>query len=73
MIEKDLVDEIIFGTSGPKNRLRLEFMAWGGMRTSEVIEPTPSDAYDRRLTPMDPKSGKEQEFKFIRRKPAGVG
>ena len=65
IIEKETVDEIIFRTSKPRNRLMLELMARGGMRISEVLKLTPSDINDRRLTLRDPKSGREQEFIFI--------
>ncbi len=65
IIEKETVDEIIFRTSKPRNRLMLELMARGGMRISEVLKLTPSDFHGRRLTLKEPKSGKEQEFIFI--------
>ena len=64
-LEKETVDEIIFRTSRPRNRLMLELMARGGMRISEVLKLTPADIHDRRLTLKTPKSGKEQEFIFI--------
>jgi integrase/recombinase XerD len=64
-LEKEIVDEIIFRTSRPRNRLMLELMARGGMRISEVLKLTPADIHDRRLTLKAPKSGKEQEFIFI--------
>jgi integrase/recombinase XerD len=65
IIEKETIDEIIFRTSKPRNRLMLELMARGGMRISEVLKLTPSDINDRRLTLRDPKSGREMEFIFI--------
>jgi len=65
IIEKETVDEIIFRTSKPRNRLILELMARGGMRISEVLKLTPSDINNRRLTLRDPKSGREHEFIFI--------
>jgi len=68
IIEKETVDEIIFRTSKPRNRLILELMARGGMRISEVLKLTPSDIAERRLTLRDPKSGREQEFIFIPQK-----
>jgi len=68
IIEKETVDEVIFRTSKPRNRLILELMARGGMRISEVLKLTPSDINDRRLTLRDPKSGREQEFIFIPQK-----
>jgi integrase/recombinase XerD len=57
IIEKETMDEVIFRTSKPRNRLILELMARGGMRISEVLKLTPSDINDRRLTLRDPKSG----------------
>jgi len=65
IIEKETVDEVIFRTSKPRNRLMLELMARGGMRIGEVLKLTPSDINDRRLTLREPKSGREQEFIFI--------
>ena len=32
IIEKDLIDEIIFKTENPRNRIMMELMAKGGMR-----------------------------------------
>ena len=52
IIEKETVDEIIFRTSKPRNRLMLELMARGGMRIGEVLKLTPSDIYERRLDPQ---------------------
>ena len=49
IIEKETVDEIIFRTSKPRNRLILELMARGGMRVGEVLKLTPNDILDRKL------------------------
>ena len=38
IIEKDVIDEIIFRTEKPRNRLILELMARGGMRVGEVLK-----------------------------------
>jgi len=38
ILEKEVVDEIIFRTTNPRNRLMLELMARGGMRVSEVLK-----------------------------------
>jgi integrase len=38
IIEKDVVDEIIFRTTKIRNRLILELMARGGMRIGEVLK-----------------------------------
>ena len=41
ILEKEVVDEIIFRTTKPRNRLMLELMARAGMRVSEVLKLTP--------------------------------
>jgi len=69
-LEKEFVDEIIFRTENPRNRLMLELMARGGMRVGEVLKLTPNDIEDRRLILADPKSGREVEIVFIPRKVA---
>ena len=69
-IEKDTIDEIIFKTEKPRNRLILELMARGGMRIGEVLKLTPNDFNERKLAVRDPKSGREQEFVFIPQKVA---
>jgi integrase/recombinase XerD len=62
------VDEVIFRTIKPRNRLILELMARGGMRIGEVLQLIPSDIEDRKLTLRSPKSGKEREIVFIPQK-----
>jgi len=68
ILGKDVVDEIIFRTLKPRNRLMLELMARGGMRVSEVLKLTPGDVDGRKLTLRDPKSGKQTEVVFIPQK-----
>ena len=68
ILEKEVVDEIIFRTIKPRNRLILELMARGGMRIGEVLKLTPNDIEDRKLTLRTPKSGKEREIVFIPQK-----
>jgi site-specific recombinase XerD len=41
ILEKEIVDEIIFKTDTPRDRLMLELMARGGMRIGEVLKLTP--------------------------------
>jgi integrase len=65
IIEKETVDEVIFRTMKPRNRLMLELMARGGMRIGEVLKLTLSDIHDQKLTLRNPKSGKEYEYVFI--------
>jgi integrase/recombinase XerD len=68
ILEKEIVDEIIFKADIPGDRLMLELMARGGMRIGEVLKLTPRDVIDRKLVIRDPKSGKEKEFIFIPQK-----
>ena len=57
ILEKDTVDEIIFRTTNPRNRIMLELMSRAGMRISEVLKLTPTDTDGRKLTLRNPKSG----------------
>ena len=68
ILEKEIVDEIIFKTDNPRDRLMLELMARGGMRIGEVLKLTPRDVNGRKLIIRDPKSGREKEFIFIPQK-----
>jgi len=68
VVEKETADEIIFRTTKLRNRLILELMASRGMRVGEVMELTPKDVSDHKLTIQSPKSGKDAEVVFIPRK-----
>jgi integrase len=68
IVEKDLIDEIIFKIEKPRNRIMLELMARAGMRVGEVLKIRPVDIQDRKITLPDPKSGKESEVVFIPQK-----
>jgi len=70
IIEKEVIDEIIFKTVNPRNRIMLELMARGGMRVGEVLKIRPIDIQDRKIILWDPKSGKESELVFIPQKVA---
>ena len=65
IIEKDVIDEIIFRTPNPRNRLIVELMARVCMRVGEVLKLTPKDIEDRKAIIQDPKSGKEAEVAFL--------
>ena len=65
IFDKDIVDEAIFRTVDPRNRLILELMARGGMRISEVLGLKPIDINDNKLLLHEPKSGRELEVVFI--------
>ena len=68
IFEKELIDEIIFKTTNPRNRIMLELMARGGMRVGEVLKIRPIDVQDRKIILPEPKSGKESEAVFIPQK-----
>jgi integrase len=70
ILEKDVVDEIIFKTEKPRNRLILELMARGGMRIGEVLKLRAMDVDERKLRVKNPKSGREFEVVFIPQKVA---
>ena len=70
LLEKDVVDEIIFKTEKPRNRLILELMARGGMRIGEVLKLRAMDVDERKLRVKNPKSGREFEVVFIPQKVA---
>ena len=62
------MDEIIFKTDNFRNRLMLELMARGGMRIGEVLKLRVSDVDERKLTVVNPKSGRQNEIVFIPQK-----
>ncbi len=70
ILEKEVVDEMIFRTDNPRNRVMLELMARSGMRVGEVLKLKSKDIEDRKLFISDPKSGKEAEAVFIPKKVA---
>jgi len=65
IVEKEIVDEIIFRTTKVRNRLILELMARGGMRVGEVLKLTPRHVNDQKLVLQAPKSGNDEEVVFI--------
>lgn len=65
ILEKEIVDEVIFKTDNPRGRLMFELMVRRGMKIGEVMKLTPKDVYDWKLIIRDPKSGEEKEFIFI--------
>ena len=70
ILEKDVVDEIIFRTRNQRKRLMLELMARGCMRVGVVLKLTPKDIEDRKVIIRYPKSGNEAEVAFLPQKVA---
>jgi len=65
ILDKDIVDKMIFRTRNPRYRIILELMTRGCMRIGEVLKLTPMNIEDRKLIIRDPKSGKESEAVFL--------
>ena len=70
ILEKDVVDEMIFRTGNSRNRLMLELMARACMRVGEVLKLRPKDIEDRKAIIRNPKSGQEAEVDFLPQKVA---
>ena len=70
ILDRDVVDEIIFKTDNTRNRLMLELMARGGMRVGEVLKLNAKDVHGRKLILSDPKSGNQTEIVYIPKKVA---
>ena len=68
ILDKDVVDEMIFRTENPRNRLILELMARSGMRVGEVLNLRCENVDDRRASLINPKSGKDFELVYIPKK-----
>jgi site-specific recombinase XerD len=62
ILDKDIVDEIIFRTLNKRNRIILELMARAGMRINEVLNIKPQNIEGRKIKLYSPKSGKESEM-----------
>jgi len=65
ILEKEIVDEMIYNTKNQRNRLMLELMARCGLRIGELLNIRASDVSERRLTIKTPKSGNESEVAFM--------
>lgn len=70
ILDRDIVDEIIFKTDNFRNRLLLELMARGGMRVGEVLKLKAKNVHGRKLVLSEPKSGNQTEIVFIPKKVA---
>jgi len=65
ILEKEIVDEMIYNTKNQRNRLMLELMARCGLRIGELLNIKASDVSERRVTIKAPKSGKDAEVAFM--------
>ena len=65
VLEKEVVDEMIYNTKNLRDRLILELQARCGLRIGELLKLKVSDVSDRKLTIRDPKSRKDSEVAFM--------
>jgi len=65
ILDKELVDQLIYSTKSDRDRLMLELQARCGLRIGEVLKLRVVDVADRKLTINEPKSGKESEIAFM--------
>jgi len=70
ILEKDVVDDIIFRRENLINRLMLELMARGGMGEGEVLNLKAGDVDERKLSINSPKSGGQSKVAFVLKKVA---
>lgn len=70
LLDKDIIDEIIFSTSNIRNRLLLELMGRAGMRIGEVLNMRVSDIdFDSATILLTaPKSGRTGEKVYLTKK-----
>lgn len=65
ILEKQSVDEMIYNTRDPRNRLILELQTRCGLRIGELLNMKAQDLSERKLTIKEPKSGKDAEVAFM--------
>ena len=64
-LDKEVVDEMIYNTQSPRDRLMLELQARCGLRIGESLKIKVSDISERKIFLREPKSGKEAEVAFM--------
>ncbi len=65
ILDKELVDQLIYITTSDRDRLSLELQTRCALRIGEVLKLRAADVADRKLTIHEPKSGKESEIAFM--------
>ena len=65
ILDKELVDQLIYSSKSDRDRLILKLQARCGLRIGEVLKLQAVDVSDRKLTIHEPKSGKESEIAFM--------
>jgi integrase len=65
ILDREIVEELIYNTQTLRDRLILELQARCGLRIGEALKIKVSDVVDRKLVLNEPKSGKELEVAFM--------
>jgi integrase/recombinase XerD len=65
ILDKEVVDEMIYNTQSPGDRLMLAPQARCGLRIGESLKIKVSDISERKIFLREPKSGKEAEVAFM--------
>jgi integrase len=65
ILDREIVEELIYNTQTLRDRLILELQARCGLGIGETLKIKVSDVSDRRLILKEPKSGKESELAFM--------
>ena len=68
ILDKDIVDEVIFRTLNKRDRIMLELMARAGMRINEVLNLKPQDIEGRKIKLLNLKVTQNTFILFIRMK-----
>jgi len=70
ILDKEIIDEMIYNTKNVRDRLIMELQARCGLRIGEVLKLRAQNISDRKLILENPKSGKDEETAFM---PAQMG
>jgi len=65
ILDREIVEELIYNTQTLRDGLILELQARCGLRIGETLKIKVSDVSDRKLILKEPKSGKESELAFM--------
>jgi len=65
ILDREIVEELIYNTKTLRDRLILELQARCGLRIGEALKIKVLDVVDRKLILNEPKSGKESEVAFM--------
>ncbi|HQO64681.1 MAG TPA: site-specific integrase [Syntrophorhabdus sp.] len=65
ILDREIVDEMIYNTKNHRDRLIVELQARCGLRIGELLNLSVSDVSDRTISLREPKSGKESERAYM--------